>query len=104
MVIRVMTFEGCPNCQAALDLVKETVRQLDVPIRIEAVTVNNAEQARRTGFLGSPTIHVDGHDIEPGRRHEAGSFTCRLYRTSTGMTGLPPRSLLESAIREALAR
>ncbi len=49
---------------------------------------------------GSPTIRVDGRDIDP-TYEDAGDYTppCRLYRTPNGLEGVPPRQLIEAALR-----
>ena len=104
MVIRVMTFLGCPSCAAATLLVEEVVEELRLPAAIEAIHVNDEDEARRIGFLGSPSIQVDGRDIEVSRRDEKGTYACRLYRTLNGITGVPPKELLVDAIREALQK
>ena len=101
MVIRVMTFEGCPNCEATRDLVAETVKELHLHADIEAIQVSSDEEARRYDFLGSPTIQVDGRDIEVSRRAGKASFSCRVYRTPNGITGVPPNNILLDAISEA---
>jgi hypothetical protein len=59
---------------------------------------------KRYGFHGSSTIQIDGWDIEAGRRTDAATFACRVYRTPNGLTGVPPRELLVDAIREAERR
>jgi hypothetical protein len=41
-------------------------KQIDVPI--EALLINNEEEARRNKFLGSPTIKINGFDLEPSAR------------------------------------
>jgi glutaredoxin len=102
MVIRVMTFEGCPNCQAATNLVEEVVRELHLPADIEVIQVNSEDEARRTGFLGSPTIQVNGRDIEVSRRGDEGTLACRVYGKSNGITGVPPKNLVVDAIQEAI--
>jgi thiol-disulfide isomerase/thioredoxin len=104
MVIRVMTFEGCPSCAAATLLVEEAVQELRLPAAIEAIYVNDEDEARRIGFLGSPSIQVDGRDIEVSRRDKKGAYACRLYSTPDGITGVPPKELLVDAIREALQK
>lgn len=101
MIIRVLTFEGCPNCDATRALVEETVRELRVQAGIEVLRVSSEEQARQHGFLGSPSIQIDGIDIEVNRRNDTASFACRIYKTATGLSGVPPKSLLQAAIREA---
>ncbi len=53
-----------------------------------------------TSFLGSPTVRVNGRDIEPARADEpGGAMSCRLYRTECGESGVPPEALLRAAIR-----
>ncbi len=104
MVIRVLTFEGCPNCEATIRLVEETVNELHLEAQIEAVRVEEEDAAKKYGFLGSPSIQVDGRDIETSRRNENASFACRVYRTPNGLSGVPPKSLLLAALREAHRR
>jgi len=46
------------------------------------IVVETPAQAVTTGFLGSPTVRVNGRDIEPARVDElGGAMRCRLYRT-----------------------
>jgi glutaredoxin len=101
MVIRVLTFEGCPHCEAARDLVEKTVRDLQLKADVQAIQVKDECEARQYGFLGSPSVQIDGHDIERDRRSDASSYSCRVYKTPNGLTGVPPRELLVEAIREA---
>jgi hypothetical protein len=57
-----------------------------------------ADQAR---FAGSPTVRVDGHDVEPGSEPAAVYVVgCRLYRPEHRFTGQPE----ERWVREALLR
>ena len=56
-------------------------------------------------FPGSPTIRVDGVDIDPGFV-DPGDYTprCRLYQTSEGLRGLPEPAWIEAALRSAIDR
>jgi glutaredoxin len=96
-----MTFEGCPNCSATRSLVEKTIRELHLQADVEDIQVRNENEAQRYGFLGSPTVQVDGQDIETSRRKEAASFSCRVYRTREGVTGVPPKDLLLDALRKS---
>ena len=96
-----LTFAGCPNCEATKDLVEKTAGDLHLRAVIESVQVTTEEAAKRYRFLGSPTIQVNGRDIENRRRADMATFACRVYRTPNGLTGVPPRELLLDAIREA---
>lgn len=62
--------------------------------------VERDEEAQRLRFLGSPTVRVDGRDVEPGAdvREDFG-LKCRLYRTEDGLTGTPAEEWLVAAIR-----
>jgi hypothetical protein len=54
---------------------------------------------RRSRFLGSPTIRVNGRDVEPDaeRRTDFG-MKCRLYRGAGGVTGQPAEEWVRAAI------
>jgi len=96
MKIEVLFFEGCPNHRAAVDLTTSVVTDLAPDARVEEVEVRDSDEARRLRFLGSPTIHVDGVDIEPDARSRMDyAMSCRMY----GGSGTPPRELLEAALR-----
>ena len=96
MRIRVLYFEGCPNHPLALELVRRVVADLGVDADIEAVEIRGPGEVKDLRFLGSPTIQVDGHDIEPGAENRTEyAMCCRMY----GPSGVPPRGMIEAAIR-----
>ncbi len=69
--------------------------QLGLSADIREVEVRTPEDAERLRFLGSPSVRVDGKDIEPGAdsRKEYG-LSCRIY----GDRGFPPKALLVAAL------
>ena len=99
MKVEVLTFEGCPNAQAARELVERVVAESRVEAEVAYVNVPDPETAERLRFLGSPTIRVDGHDIEPGadRRTEY-VLACRIYRTEERIAGVPDARWLRDAL------
>lgn len=98
MDIRVLYFEGCPNHEPTLALIRQVVTELGLRAQVEPVRVKDAGDARRLRFLGSPSVHINGIDIEPEARTRADyAFGCRIY----GASGVPPRELVESALKEA---
>jgi hypothetical protein len=88
--IEVLYFDGCPNHEALLPRVRELLDQVQVASCVELVDVPDDAAAQRERFLGSPTLRVDGRDVEPGAelRTDFG-LKCRLYRTEDGFAGLP---------------
>lgn len=64
MKIQVLMSPGCGHGARAVDLVKELVRQSAPGAAIEIISIATLEDAARWSFPGSPTIRVDGDDIE----------------------------------------
>lgn len=63
--VQVLTTPGCRHGAEALDLVREVIAQAAADASVETVTVATAEDAERLAFPGSPTVLVDGRDIDP---------------------------------------
>jgi len=101
MEIKVLSFDGCPNAQPAAELVRSVVDERGIPARITEISVENAEEAAQYHFLGSPTIQVDGRDIEASRQNDEPSFSCRVYAENDGNNGVPARALMEAALTES---
>lgn len=98
MLVEVLTFAGCPHGCGALQLARTVAADIDQTADVRLVYIKQ-EQVEAMRFLGSPSIRVDGRDIEPGaetRRNYA--FSCRLYST-----GLRLGPLLDPAwLRDSL--
>jgi hypothetical protein len=65
-VVEVLTFAGCPHGDPALEVATRVVREIGAEAEVRRVDVADAEGAVVERFLGSPTIRVDGRDVEPG--------------------------------------
>ena len=64
--VEILYFDGCPNHEPARDLVEQVAAELGLQAQIELVEVPDADTATRLRFLGSPSVRVDGRDVEPG--------------------------------------
>jgi hypothetical protein len=64
--VEVQMSPGCGHGQRTVELVRLVLDALAPDARIEIVTVATLDDAVRLGFRGSPTVLVDGTDIEPG--------------------------------------
>ena len=62
-------------------------------------SVASPEDAEALRFLGSPSVRVDGHDVEHGA-HERVTFAlgCRVYRTDEGLKPLPAEAWIRAAV------
>jgi copper chaperone CopZ len=102
MKIEVLYFEGCPNHRPAIERIRELLREESISAEVLEVNVSEAASAQKLGFLGSPSIRVNGLDVEPAAR-SAGDFgmMCRTYLVNGRRDGLPPREMLRQAIQGA---
>jgi arsenate reductase len=104
--IRLLQFEGCPNSAAARELLDRILAEEGVsqPVEvIEVVEVPDQPTAEKERFLGSPSIQIDGLDIDPARRADQASFACRMYVTAEGPSGVPAAEMIRAALRRARA-
>jgi arsenate reductase len=97
MRIEVLVFEGCPHAGAAMALVRDVAARLVPGAGVDRIDVDTPERAEALGFLGSPSVRVNGEDIER-RSTSQGTLCCRTY--SGG--GVPPEWMVEAAIVRAL--
>ncbi len=96
MKVEVLYFEGCPNHAPTLQLARNVVSELGLDARVEEVEVKTPEDVMERRFLGSPTVLVDGVDIEPSARERTDfAFACRTYDGR----GVPPRTLIAGGLQ-----
>ncbi len=101
MKVEILYFDGCPSHAKLLPRLREFVREAGGDAEaIELRAVETLEAAEQERFLGSPSVRVDGVDIDPGagNRDDFG-LKCRLYRSPDGHFPVPP----DAWIRQALA-
>lgn len=98
--IEFLWFGDCPNHPAARALLAGVVDELAPGTPIQEVDATDPAVAAALRFPGSPTIRVDGRDVDPSYV-DPGDYTprCRLYRTGAGLRGVPERRWIEDALR-----
>ena len=102
MHIEILYFEGCPNHEPALQRVQELLKEAGLSAEISQVQVNDQAAAGAIGFLGSPSVRVNGLDVEPTARTAHGfGMMCRTYFSAAGREGMPSREMIRRALREA---
>jgi hypothetical protein len=99
MTIEVLHVPNCPNHAVALERLREILARESVDAHLNEVMVSSAEMAHSMKFPGSPTIRINGRDIEPQERETASfGLMCRLYADGEGV---PTHQKLREAIRRA---
>ena len=98
MRIEILYFQGCPHHKPTLEGVRDVVQAKGLDAEIREVEVCSEAEAQRLRFLGSPTIRIDGVDIEPSAEERTEfSLSCRMY----GASGVPPTELVAQALTRA---
>jgi hypothetical protein len=90
-MIEILYFEGCPHHAETTALARAVVAECGRDVAIREISISTEAEADRMKFLGSPSVRVNGVDIEPAARERTEfALSCRLY----GKSGVPPKGLL----------
>ena len=105
MLIEILTFDGCPNASLTHDRVAEALASERIAADIEEIEVSTPELANELRFLGSPSVRVNGEDVEVAAHHRSSyGLMCRTYRDGGRVEGAPSAQLIRAAIRAASER
>ena len=97
--MELLYFDGCPNHLGTKELVERVATEVGVDLDLRLIEVRRPEDAYRMRFLGSPSIRIDGHDVEPGADdREQFEYACRVYRTDAGLAGQPAADWVRAAL------
>jgi hypothetical protein len=104
MKVELLWWEGCPSYPEALEELREVLREQGVdPGVVEMREVESDEQAERERFFGSPTIRVDGEDVQPPENGAPIGLACRVYRLPDGRPSpTPDPDTVRAALRRAI--
>ena len=80
---------------------QEAIEAEGVHAAIDVVQVATHQEAQHLRFIGSPTIRIDGDDIDPeGLTGQQYALTCRVYRRRDGTPSpLPETELIRERLR-----
>jgi hypothetical protein len=99
MTIDFLYWEGCPSHPEAEELLEDVLRERGVEAEILYTEVKTEEDAKQLRFPGSPTIRVDGRDVDPQGANGRPALTCRIYALPDGrVSPVPSREALEEAL------
>lgn len=99
MQIQFLYYEDCPSHETALDRLNQVMREENINADPEVIKVETDEQAQEWRFVGSPTILVNGTDIDPPPDGAQYALTCRAYRLESGrISPLPSPDTIRRAL------
>jgi hypothetical protein len=87
--VEFLWWEGCPSHEQALAELRDAMSQAGLePASVDVRHVDTEDEAARERFPGSPTIRIDGRDVQP--TDEPAGLTCRIYRLRDGRVSPTP--------------
>jgi hypothetical protein len=103
MNVEFLWFDDCPNHRTARKLLRDVISDAGIEVEVQDLNLTDSALAEARRFPGSPTIRIDGTDVEPDFV-DPGDYTprCRLYPTEDGLSGVPKRAWIESAVHAAI--
>lgn len=93
----------CPSHPEAWELLKEILAEIGIDAQVNKRVIENEAEAKAEHFTGSPTIRVNGRDVDPATSDELPArLTCRLYFREDGRpSAIPTESMIRNAIAQA---
>lgn len=98
--VEFLYWEECPSHERALKMLRDALRMEGTRAEIQICRVDTEDEARALHFPGSPTIRINGIDIEGEPALPVG-LSCRAYRVDGKISPVPSVEQLREAIREA---
>jgi len=96
--IELLYWDGCPSTEEARGLLEDVLAGRD-DAEVVVREVRTDEEAEALRFPGSPTIRVDGADVDPTGETAPARLTCRVYHVDGRPSPVPSREQLEAALR-----
>ncbi len=102
MKVEFLYFDGCPSHEKAVESLKDVLEETGIEAEIERINVVDDDMAVEQNFFGSPSIRINGVDVDPvARESTAYSRQCRIYNTDEGILGWPTKEMIKNTIKEA---
>jgi hypothetical protein len=98
--VELLWWAGCPSSEEAHELLRHAMADAGIdPAGLVSREIDTDEAAERDAFPGSPTIRIDGRDIQPPDPPEPPGLTCRVYRLRDGrVSPLPDPADIKEAL------
>ena len=103
MHVELLYWDGCPSHPEALSDLRQAMSELGLdPDTVEVREIDTGDAADEERFTGSPTIRIDGRDVQDPQGEPVG-LTCRVYLRRDGrVSAVPDPDDLRDALRRAL--
>ena len=97
--IDLLYFDGCPSYRQAWNDILDVLVEEKIDASVRLIAVENMDRARELRFAGSPSIKINGRDLEDYEGE--GVIACRVYKENNGK-GWPSKELLRDRLKRAM--
>lgn len=125
MKLQILYILDCPWCVKTKKLVRESMRELGVKAGIEEILIDSDEKAKEYNFTGSPTVRINGKDIQEEvskaqclcceelaeSLEKVTEFVkqecrcgCRIYFYKGKQYPYPPKDMIKNAVKKNLTK
>jgi hypothetical protein len=101
-IVEVLFREGCPHLPLAIARVREAAVGHETEIELRLIRVQSSDEALTRRFLGSPTVRVNGDDVEQGVHSVMYGLFGRGYWVADDVDRAPPTHWVRCAIEGAI--
>jgi hypothetical protein len=98
MKVELFYWEDCPSYPKARRLVEQVLAERGLEAEIELREVRTEKDAAAWGFPGSPTVRIDGRDVDEAGSKSPPALGCRIYQLPEGISPIPSRQMIERAL------
>ena len=123
MRVQLLYILDCPWCVKTKKLIRESLEELGIEAGLEEILIDSDEKAEKYEFLGSPTVRINGKDIQEevskGQclpceeivkyEQESTDFVkqecrcgCRIYFYKGKQSLYPPKEMIRDAIKKLI--
>ena len=100
MKVELYYFDDCPSWQQARENLQEALQLEKISAEVKTIRVADAGDVHLKRFIGSPTIRIDGIDIEgPAAELRGYAYGCRVYTDGDCTTGWPSVTQVRRALQ-----
>lgn len=124
MKIEILYLMDCPWCIKTKRMVSDVVKEFGLEVKVEEILIDSNEKAKKYRFFGSPTIRINGKDIQEkvekarclpcekkAYEDKAGDYVkdqcrcgCRVYFYRGKTYPYPPKRMIRESIQSALGK
>jgi len=103
-VVEILYTDACPFWKRTLEIINEVMKELHISANIRKIEIIGEDEAKRYRFPGSPTVRINGIDIDPSTKDTSGYIGCRIYMHGGRTYEYPPREMIASAFKRFMKK